>query len=160
MSELLLKKRVEVRAEQDIVVLRLDTHKILLYYQTAFELGRLIRVASKQAMVYEGVVTKEWHQLSEIDSDPLPPLLHFEYRRSGVLSNLKKPCVVKVEMPLIVLHLDELAAKFHYSHGFHLQAWLRVHAKIAKAWAGDRSRSLYMTASLTDAAENYKHGYK
>ena len=106
-------------------------------------------MAAKAAMRYEGNKVSKWREFSEIDESSVVPI-HPEYRRSGHTSNLKK-WSVSFDGPLVVLQLDELTAKFHYSDAFHLQAWLRVAARQGKNWAGDTSRALRATALLSDA---------
>ena len=159
MSDILTRERVNVQQGKDLVRLQLGDRNVLLYYQTAFAILQGMRVAAKAAMVFEGNKIKKWREFAndDIPPSPAPVPLHHEYRRSGNTSNLKK-WNVSFGGALVILRLDDLTVKFHYSDAFYLQAWMRLAAKQAKRWAGDSTKSLRATAHLTDAEENYKYG--
>lgn len=111
--------------------------------------------ATKLAMQHEGVRPKLFAALANYDRSQCAVPLHHEYRRSKYESDLKD-WQVAFEGSLVVLTLDDLVAKFHFSDAAKLQSWLRKAAKQAKNWAGDRGRIWNTFAALRDAEENDK----
>ncbi|MEE8598836.1 MAG: hypothetical protein V3S69_04895, partial [Dehalococcoidales bacterium] len=100
-----------------------------------------------------------WRDLADTNNEPYPILPHATYRRSGQQSTLKAWSVA-FEEELVVLHLDDLTAKFHYVDALKIQTNLRASARQAKAWAGDKSRSMRSVGHLSDAVENDKLGIR
>ena len=60
---------------------------------------------------------------------------------------------------LVVVVFDQLECSLHYSDALRLHVILREHARVAKAWAGDRARVKRTLAYLNDAEENDKFVY-
>ena len=160
MSEILQPHRVDAGSTYDIVNLYLGTHKLNLFYQSAFEIVNSIRMASKLSMRHEGNQIPDWREILKSVQSELPKRVkrHQGFRRSNETSNVKKWSVAW-EGALVILTFDELTCKMHYSDGLRLHALLRQAAKNAQAWAGDETKAMRMTAYLNDAEENYKHGY-
>jgi len=158
MKDLFTAEQVNVQQGLDLVQLQLGSNKIRLYYQTVFKICSSLQGASKLAMQHEGVNASLWAKLAVYDSTDVGVPLHFEYRRSGNVANLTN-WKVAFEGALVVLTLDDLTAKFHYTDAAKLTVWLRRAAKQAKNWSGDRSRQWSTFAHLSDAEENDKIAY-
>ncbi len=159
MEDLFLSRRVEARAELDMVEFRLGPHTLKLFYQTALEIVGGIRLAAKQALLRDGSNNTMWRDLADTNNEPYPILPNATYRRSGQKSTLSAWSVA-FEGTLVVLHLDDLTAKFHYSDALQIQTNLRAAARQAKAWAGDKSRTMRASGYLTDAVQNDKLGIR
>lgn len=150
--------QINVRQGLDLVELRLGTHKIRLYYQTAFKICSKLQGSSCFAMRHEWNHPKLWRELAIYDRDEyLDPTYH-EYRRSDLTSNVKDYSVAW-DGSLVTLTFDELTAHLHYSDAAILCVWLRKAAKQAKRWAGDKSRYWNTYARLIDAEDNDKFRY-
>jgi len=144
-------KKVNVAQAKDLVQLELASDKIRLYYPTAVKIAAGMRVAAKAGITVAGGNVSLWRDLAKYELEaPIVPM-HGEYRRSGHLSNVSH-WQVDVEGQLVVLVVDELTAKFHCTDALIIQSWLNVAARQAKAWAGDDSTSLIITARLTAAS--------
>jgi hypothetical protein len=151
------KQHVNVQQGLDLVRLKISTHKIDLYYQTAFAISRAMRMEAKGAMSYEKTAVKLWRELANYERQPSALPMNPFYRRSDGVSNLNE-WAVKGKGPLVIVELNELTAKLHYADALIIQSWIRVAATEAKRWAGDRSKGLYAVAHLTDAENNYRLG--
>lgn len=149
-----------VGREYDIVLLRLNDNLLKLYYHTTFEVVNGIRMAAKLAMRHEGMQIPDWRTLAGMEGDRLPSLIpvHPTYRRSGIKSNVKS-WDIKWDGSLVKPIFNELVSTLHFSDAFRLQIELRNEARDAKAWSGDKSKALRVTAYLSDAEDDYKHGY-
>ena len=155
MLELFTQHTVNVAQAEDLVEWRIGSNAVRLYYPTCFKIAAGIRVAGKMAMAHECENVVLWRKLAKYEADtPFGPV-HREYRRSGRLSNLKA-WRVDIEGSLVAVYLDDFVAKFHFADALVIQAWMNVAARQAKAWAGDDTTGLIITARLTDAEENYK----
>jgi len=148
-------EQVNVQQGLDLVNLQLGSNQIRLYYHTTFSICSSLQGATKLAMQNEGLKPDFWHKLIKYDWKGVDTPMHKTYRRSGHQSNLTD-WEVAFEGSLVVLKLDDLTAKFHFSDAAKLQVWLRRAAKQAKNWSGDRSRIWNTFARLTDAEENDK----
>ncbi len=157
MAHVFTRERVNVRQAMDIVEWQLCSNKVRLYYQNTIEILHGMRVAAKAAMRHEGNAVSAWRDHAKIDRTPSIVPLNPEYRRSGFASNVKT-WRVDVEGALVVVYLNELEARFHWTDALYFSAWLRTAARQAKNWAGDSTRQLRSTALLTDAEDNYKRG--
>ncbi len=142
----------------DLVQWQLGDRKVRLYYPTAFKLFSHIRVYAKGAVTLAGENTRLWRELAKYeDAAPVVPL-NPEYRRSGVLSNIKHKPRVDLEGDLVVVQLDDLIAKFHCTDALIVQAMGMAAARNAKRWAGDGARDLQLTCLLTDATPDPTRG--
>lgn len=151
MKQLLSQKRVNVAQALDIVQLEFASNKIRLYYPTAVKIAAAMRVAGKAGITAAGGNVSLWRDLAKYELEVSVIPMHGEYRRSGHLSNVSH-WQVDIEGELVVLILDDLTAKFHCTDALIVQSWLNMAARQAKAWAGDESTALIVTARLTDAA--------
>ncbi len=160
MPDILLPDTVNAKSVLDVVHLQLGAHTIKMFYQTSFEVTNGVRMAAKLAMRHEGVQIPDWREvLASVQTQmPFRERTHHGYRRSNELSNITK-WDIKWNGSLVVLVFDELTCKLHYSDALRLHTILRRASQNAKAWAGDESKTMRMTAYLNDAEENYKHGY-
>jgi hypothetical protein len=160
MSLVLQSEVVDASSENDMVHLQLGTHKIHIYYQSAFDVVNSIRMAAKLALRHEGLQIPDWRAIDAQVAAQAPPKVKLNrvYRRTEARANVSK-WSVDWEGSLVVLHFDELTCKMHYTDAFRLHGLLRHVAGNAKNWAGDPSRSMRATAYLNDAEENYKHSY-
>lgn len=158
MVNLLEKTAVKSGTELDTVVLQIGHKMITFPYQSAFEILNGIKMAAKLAMRIEGNKIGRWREMAGIDCDPEPLTPNRRFRQSRKKTNLKD-WKISFEGALVVMQFNESIFKLHYSEALQLYSWLRLAARRAKAWAGDRSRTMRTTAHLTDAEDNYKHGY-
>lgn len=60
---------------------------------------------------------------------------------------------------LVYFKLGNDEFKMDYPSAYKMSLLLRTHAKQAKKFAGDFSRTLEAAAVLTDAEQNYKRGW-
>ena len=151
MQGLFTAEQVNVAQAMDIIELTLGDRKIRLYYPTAFKFSGQLRVCGKEALLHAGENIRIWRDLAEYAKHQQVGNVHRTYRRSGYLSNLKREPVVTVEGELVVAQLDDLVVKFFCVDALRLQASLHVAALKAKAWAGDDSNAMIVTARLTNA---------
>lgn len=158
MVDIIEKTVVTTGSVFDVVVLRIGGIEIIFPYQSAFEICNGIKMAAKLALRIEGNKIALWREMAVVDHDPEPLTPNRKFRQSGKATNLKN-WAISFEGALVVMQFNESLFKLHYSEALPLYTWLRVAARRAKAWAGDRSRTMRTTAYLNDAEENYKHGY-
>lgn len=158
MKDLFTFKQVNVRQGMDLVELQLASNKIRLYYHDVFTICSKLQGNATFALRYERNHPKLWSELNKYEREPIATPLHSQYRRSGLLSNVKK-YTISFKGPLVILQFDELVVKFHYSDIPRLRAHLWRAAKQAKRWAGDDSRQWNIFARLTTAEENDKFAY-
>ncbi|MEE8598018.1 MAG: hypothetical protein V3S69_00600 [Dehalococcoidales bacterium] len=160
MPAILTEEHYKVSTTNDIVVLKLGSHTIKLFYQTALEIAAGMRMAAKMGMRYEGVRTQQWREILKNAQLKLPkiPRRNKVFRRSNEPSNISA-WSVDWDRQLVVVKFDSLTATLHYTDALYLHALLRGFAKVAKAWAGDEGRTRRTVAYLNDAEENDKFVY-
>jgi len=158
MSDVLTSQQVEVGTMYDMVGVKFGTHRLLLYYITTFKIAHAIAMAARLAGRHEGVNPMFWRNFCRNADFNKKPKAHHTYRRTREVTNLKD-WKVSFEGPLVVLKFDELEVKLHYTNAFELYVWMRTNGRIAKAWAGDTSKTMTVTAHLTDAEESDKFVY-
>ncbi len=158
--DLLLPDKVDAWSDCDIVTLQLGENKLTMYYQKTFEVVNGVRMAAKLAMRHDGSQIPDWRDVLDSVKGQLRPKVKANrtYRRTFEVSNVNEWSVAW-NGTLVILNFNELVCKIHYTDAFRLHAILRRAAQNAKAWAGDGSSTLRMTAYLNDAEENYKRGY-
>lgn len=127
-------------------------------YQTAFEILNGVRMAGKMAMRYEGNAVGLWRELAEVNDVPYQPTPSRTFQRSKLQANISS-WRVDFEESLVVIVLDALEVRLHYSDAFKWYTRTRVVAREAQAWAGDTKRHMRATAVLTTAEENDRLGY-
>ena len=149
---------VSVGYRQDIVVFRVSGQEFHLYYQSVFSLVSAINVGAKRALQYAGAKASEWRGMREDQDGYTYPKVSPEYRRSRQTANVDS-MNVETDGQLVVVKMGGAELKGPPDDMIHIASLLRRAARCAKNWAGDRSRYRTATASLTDAEENYKHGY-
>ncbi len=149
MENLFIQEDINVAHALDLVEWTLGDRRIRLYYSTCFKIAGALRVAGKAGLVAAGGNIKLWRELALYGLHSSGSVYR-EYRRSGYLSNLKE-WRVDVEGELVIIHLDDLVAKFHCIDALVCQAWLDRAARQAKAWAGDDSTGFIVTGRLSDA---------
>ncbi len=143
-------QQINVAYTMDLVDWTIGSNKVRLYYPTCLKLAGGIRVAGKAAITNAGENVKIWRDLAKFELEQPIQHMHREYRRSGELSNLTA-WRVDVEGPLVVVYLDDFMAQFYCVDALRIQAALDIAGRQAKAWAGDDSTALIMTARLTNA---------
>jgi len=156
----LTQQNVGVDSLYDLVILKLGDRRLRIPYQNVFEIVNNMRMAAKMAGRHEGVAPPSWRQVLESVRGqlPEPAKRHPHFRRSMEQPNVKN-WRVGGEGSLVVLNFDDLEFKTHFSDALRLMELMRAHAHRAKNWAGDTSKSMRMTANLTDAANNAKYNY-
>lgn len=159
MSDILISEHCGAASVYDMVGLKFKSHRLLMYYQTAFTIAAALCMAAKMAGRYEGVHPKLFREfLKGNDLRKEVPRANREYRRTGAQPNFKH-WGVHGERNIVILTFDDLTVKMHYSDAFKLYVWFRHEARMAKAWAGDISRQWTTRANLTDAEQDDKFLY-
>ncbi len=151
MRGIFTQETMQVGQAKDIVQWQLGDRKVRIYYPTTLVMAGEIRVFAKAAVELAGDNPRLWREIAKYEREEPLTKLHPEYRRSGFLSNLKHRPKVDLEGELVTVQLDDLVAKFHCVDALRVQAMLVRSARCAKRWAGDASRSLILTARLTNA---------
>lgn len=152
------KQHIAAGHDMDMVWLQLGPHHIQMYYQTAFKIAAGVLQAAKFAAGHEGVhPTRVLSMVDARQQDPLEPQSR-EYRRSEHRPNFKE-WNVSFNLNIVSIRFDDTAAGIHFSNAVELYVWLRLAAKNAKRWAGDRGRQWTTTARLVDAEVNDKIVY-
>lgn len=141
----------------DMVVIRLGDMKPMVPYQTAFEIAQAVRVGCKEAARHDRASAKFWREMNMEDPRLDLPKPNREFRRSELVSNVKFWEVV-VSMPLVRLLFNGEGKEFDYESGIKLSVAIRRAGHLAKAWAGDHSKTRRMLGSLHSAEEDYKLG--
>ncbi len=142
----------------DMVGLQLGSDRVLMYYQTAFEMAAALCMHAKMAGRYEGVHPRLFREFIDQASLPGRPKRHFEYRRTQEQPNFKNWTVAHRDN-LVRMTFDTLTKTMHYSDAFKVYTQFRHAARVAKAWAGDDGRQWTTRAHLTDAEQNDKFLY-
>ncbi len=151
MRDLFTFEQMSVGHAMDIVQWQIADRKIRLYYPTAIKYAGQIRVLAKAAVTLAGDNARLWRDIAAYEAEePLVPL-NPEYRRSGIVSNLKNVPKAHVEGELVVVQLDDLVAKFHCTAALRIQAGILRSARNAKRWAGDGFRGRVLSAYLHNA---------
>lgn len=158
MKDLFTFQDVNVRQGMDLVELQLGSNKLRLYYHDTLTICSKLQGNATFALRYERNHPKLWQELNKYEREPPKTPLHPNYRRSGLMSNVKM-YKVSFKGQLVILQFDELLAKFHYSDIPRIRAHLYRAAKEAKCWAGDSSKQWNIFARLTDAEDNDKFAY-
>ena len=163
MSEILKFRQVNASSAVDMVGLKFDHDRLLMYYQTAFKMAAALCMAAKMAGRYEGVQPRLYRDFIHLAGLPGRPSTHREYRRSRHMPNFDK-WEVGGKRNLVFMRFErndgnELIIWMHYSDAFKLYTRFRHSAREAKAWAGDDGRVWTTRAHLTTAEHNDKFLY-
>jgi len=156
--DILLREACSAEAELDFVNMRFGHLKVAVPYQTALDIARHLRMACKEAMRLEREPVKNWAEISEIieiTEAQEPPRANRTFRRSRLIPTLEE-WATKYEGTLIRICFDNESVAMHWSDGLVYHAWLRQAARAAKAWAGDSSKRMVVTGTLTNAEDNYR----
>lgn len=158
MSDVFLKESVTSSADLDMVSFTFGAHRVLVPYQTAFEILAGVKLAGKMASRTEGNDPQAWRELARVNPSSRNLTPARRYRRSTLVSNVKT-WSVKFEGALVVLVFNELTVKLYYADALTWYTGARLSAREAQAWAGDTKRQMRAVGYLNDAAENYKLGF-
>lgn len=160
MEGVLIRQVCAASATDDMVSLKLGAYQFLMYYQTAFKVAAGTLQSSKLASRFEGVRPESWTEhVSHLLVPQLPVVpQHREYRRSKGTPNFEA-WKVAFDRNLVVFTFDDAVIHMHYEDAFVLYGHLRLAAKNAKRWAGDRGKQWSTRAHLVDAEENDKFVY-
>lgn len=142
----------------DMVGLQLGSDRVLMFYQTAFEMAASLCMHAKMAGRHEGVHPRLFREFIKHDSLPGRPKKHFKYRRTQEQPNFHRWTVGHREN-LVRMTFDDMSKTMHYSDAFRIYTQFRHEARVAKAWAGDDGRQWTTRAHLTDAEQNDKFLY-
>lgn len=151
MSTVLAPTRVQVQAKNDIVVFSIGRAQTSLGYETALKIAQGLRLASNLAGRYAGIHLDERRELKrtpEVEAPVAPGGVNTAPRNAGL------PWTVNVVGELVEFTLGEFSARFQAPDAATVAGWLRAQAKVAKAWAGDTSKTLRLAGNLTDAETN------
>ncbi len=158
MSDVFLKESVTSSADLDMVLFSFGEHRLVLPYQTAFEILAGVKLAGKMASRVDGHDPQAWRELARVNNSSRNLKPNRRFRRSNLVSNVKA-WSVKFEGRLVVLVFNELTVKLHYSDALTWYTGARLAAREAQAWAGDTKRQMRAVGYLNDAAENDRLGY-
>lgn len=158
MSEVLTKHTCAAVHHCDMVGVQFGPQRVVMFYQTAFKLAAGLLQAAKLAGRFEGVHPSKVAELTHIKQQEALEPLHNEYRRSTYTPNFEE-WKVSFDRNLVVFTFDEERIHMHYSNAYEMYGWIRLAAKNAKRWAGDRGRQWTTRAHLADAEENDKFIY-
>lgn len=158
MSDVFLKESVTSSADLDMVSFTFGAHRVLVPYQTAFEILAGVKLAGKMASRVDGNDPQAWRELARVNNSTRNLTPHRRFRRSNLQSNVKT-WEVKFDGALVVLIFNELTVKLHYADALQWYTGARLAAREAQAWAGDSKRQMRAVGYLNDAEENYRLGY-
>ena len=68
MSNLLQKQRIEVKAEGELVVLKIGNAELKMPYDTAIQLSTWLRVRGKEAKRLAGDVSRHWSVIGNLEA--------------------------------------------------------------------------------------------
>src|SRR5690606_5946630 len=145
--------------ENDIVALRLGRAEARFSYGTAASIAQGLRVASNAAFRADRVPLDERQALRRALPDELsaaPP--HAERRQTSEARRPGPRWEVRVEGSLVALQIGNVVARLEPDAALAVAGWMRLRAREAKRWAGDRSRTIRAAGLLTDAETNYRTG--
>jgi hypothetical protein len=158
MTDVFLKESVTSSADLDMVLFTFGKHRVLVPYQTAFEILAGVKLAGKLASRVDGLDPQRWRELARVNPSSRKLTPARRYRRSNKRSNVKS-WSVKFDGPLVVMVFNELTVKLHYSDALTWYTGARLAGREAQAWAGDTKRQMRAVGFLNDAAENDRLGY-
>ena len=158
MTDVFLKESVTSGSDLDMVLFSFGEHRVVVPYQTAFELLAGVKLAGKMASREDGLDPQAWRELARVNNSSRNLKPNRRFRRSNLTSNVKT-WAVKFEGRLVVLVFNELTVKLHYGDALQWYTGARLAAREAQAWAGDTKRQLRAVGYLNDAAENDRLGY-
>jgi len=158
MTDVFLKEAVTSSADLDMVLFSFGEHRLVVPYQTAFELLAGVKLAGKMASREDGLDPQAWRELAHVNPSSRNLKPNRRFRRSNLRSNVKT-WAVRFEGRLVVLVFNELTVKLHYADALQWYTGARLAAREAQAWAGDTKRQLRAVGYLNDAAENDRLGY-
>lgn len=157
---ILKKQKIHVKAENDQVLLMVGNLVVNMPYITSFQVAQGLRLGAKDAMRYAKEDVTNWVKYASDEDLP-------EHTKPYKLSNEKRITVhggfnwkVGWEGENVKCMFGDTIVKFHFTTALKISTWLRREAKLAKGWAGDSGRSMFMSSSLSDAEENYRLGVK
>lgn len=149
---LLTKTRVDVVRRNDVVELQIGRSTASFGYNTAFHIAQGLRLASNLTGRRAGIPAAERRDLRAV----LPDL--DEAIQASAAETLPSassvPWEVKVDGELVILVIGDFVAKFESDTAAAIAGSIRARAKEAKAWSGDRGRTLRAAGNLQDAADN------
>ncbi len=152
-------QRVAADPLYDMVVLTFKDRTPKVPYQTGFEICNGVRLAAKMAMRHEGNPVKAWRDFHNLDKENPEVIVNRTFRRSLEQATVRA-WSVKWSGAIVHIYLDDLGVDMHYADALKYYVMVRLASRVAKGWAGDKSKTMRLTAHLNDAEENYKHGYK
>ena len=134
----------------DMVQIRLGAIRPLMPYGAALELAAHLRVACKEAMPFYAAPPRSWRDLDTEDLDDCPRP-HRGFRRSTRVPNYRAWSCHARRAPLITVVFDGVETDLDLEFAIRIHVSIRRAGRRAKAWAGDRSKTLRITARLSDA---------
>ena len=127
-------------------------------YASAFAIEQHARLAAKQAMRMAGEKVSKWRGFAQVKDLEVVAVPGAE-PRSTLAGKFEWSIDLKDWDERVFFYFGNVELVLHFEKALLLAADLRAHAKVAKAWAGDRGRSMRAAGSLTDAETNYKNGW-
>ncbi len=158
MTDVFLKESVTSGSDLDMVLFSFGEHRVVVPYQTAFEVLAGVKLAGKMASRVDGHDPQNWRELARVNGSSRNLTPNRRFRRSNKTSNVSA-WSVKFEDRLVVLVFNELTVKLHYSDALTWYTGARLAAREAQAWAGDTKRQMRAVGYLNSAEENDRLGY-
>jgi len=155
-TDVLQRQVVAVNADGDRVVLAIGRHAMRFGYNTGFEIAQALRMAGKFAARVAGARPDERRAMAGADGE-VPNAAGDSLAAKDMAGS---PWSVRVEGERVALTIGNVRFAAAPQDALTIAGWVRTKSKEAKRNAGDRSRTVRVRGTLTDAAENYRRGYQ
>lgn len=154
MNDVLQRQTVAVNTDGDKVLLAIGRHGMRFGYNTGFEIAQALRMAGKFAARIAGATVEERRAMVQDDTE-VPAA---KRDSQTAVDMVGKPWAVRVEGERVALTIGNVRMNAAPADALTIAGWVRSKSKEAKRNAGDRSRTLRVRGTLTDAEENYRRG--
>ena len=154
---ILSKQRIHVTSEYDQVILMVGDLDVNMPYAISFRVAQGLRLAAKDAMRYAKEDVTNWAAFANEDMpERTTPYVVSKERRITVQKGFSWRAGWNGENVKIQFGNNEL--QFHFTTALQISTWLHNSGAEAKAWAGDTGKSMFASAILSNAEENYRLG--
>lgn len=158
MSDIISRQNVSVETDCDRVILTVSRTQFPIPYATAFRIAAHLKQVCKQAMRISYEPLNNWEQRLGLDREITVNEIHPERRSTAPLERYEWRIETEGEMTYV--WFGNTSVGFHFESALKISHWLRLAAAQAKRWAGDTGKSIHTVGTLSDAEQNYKHGYE
>jgi hypothetical protein len=151
-SEVLQREGVSVTTDHDVVIFNVGKHGARFSYHSAFLIAQRLRLASSVAGRAAGISREE---IGEMKRQPIDaPQFNEVVLDDGLGVHSGFAWRVWYEGELVVFQISDLIIRWEAPSALQIATWFRQAGTKAKAAAGDRSRTLNIAGTLTDANAN------